>query len=270
METKNENAANNDVDPSKTDKENSNFETPPQTEIGNDQAANVGAIGASLLDAMPEVQDHAIEQEQARQAEISDAYKGLVDKNGTEFDPSIHKTKKDGSPTISKTGKLMLKPNASKPSENSTKTASASTTQNASQVSENSEKTEMSEGDQQRCTALGKVSANMIFACGRMLGGEEWQPIRQKGYDEVAAMEQAFADYYIASGKSEMSAGTALTMAIGSYALPRFTMPKTKEKIKKYSTKAIVWWKTRKTKKEDAARKEAEKIRKDSEKKEAE
>lgn len=255
----------------KTD-DSKNEKLADQNQNSNDNATNLDSddsdttldsIGLELTGSMPEVQQHAIDQELENRSEISDSYAGLVDKNGDSFDPKRHKTKSDGSPTISKTNKLMLKPNA--PAKGSSKPASASTTQNSGQDAE--EPKVLSETEKQQCTALGKVSANMIFACGRMVGGDEWIPQKQNGYDEAAALEQAFADYYIASGKTEMSPAAGLGIALASYALPRFTMPKTKEKTASLTKKVYAWWHNRKGAKEEASRQKAEKVRKDSEKK---
>jgi hypothetical protein len=227
--------------------------------------ANADEISDSLIGSMSDVQQHAIDLEAQKTNETSELYSHLTDKNGTQFTPELHKVKRDGSPTISKLGKLMLKPNSA--NKGNTQTASASTTQNSDHFG--GEIPEMSEAQKQKCVALGKVSAAAIFSAGRMLGGEEWTPQKSGGYDEAAAMQEAFSEYYIATGKSEISPTTGLILAIGAYAAPRFTMPKTQAKTKSITQKAFAWWHNRKGKKEANAANKAEEFRKASEKKES-
>lgn len=255
---------NDDSDQSNLDEEKQELNSNP--EIGKTDTApkSLADIGATLTNSMPDVQQHAIDQELENQAESVSKFAHLTDKNGVSFDPNLHKVKKDGTPTVSKLGKLMLKPNA--PKESSTKNTTKSSAQNVGQIDE---QVELSPSEKQQCVALGKVSANMIFAVGRMVGGQEWQPVKQQGYDEAAAMEQAFADYYIVSGKTEMSPSAALGLAICSYALPRFTMPETKKKSASIGRKLHAWWHSRKGAKEEKARLNAEQVRRNSEKKDA-
>jgi hypothetical protein len=264
MEIKQESNENLEPDRSNIEKTDPNLK--PNIDSDNIQTATatLDSIGAELTNSMPEVQQHAIDQELENKSESTAKFSHLTDKNGDGFDPKRHKTKRDGSPTVSKLGKLMLKPNAKK--HDSTKPEQASTAQYAGQLDDI--KPELSDAEKQQCTALGKVSANMIFAAGRMLGGEEWQPVKQQGYDEASALEQAFADYYIASGKTEMSPAAGLGMALCAYALPRFTMPETKKKTASLSKRVFAWWHNRRGKREQTAAHSAEQLRKDSEKKE--
>ena len=223
--------------------------------------ANLESIGASLIDSMPDVQQHAIEQNDLENDSILEQYAHLVDKNNSAFDPKLHKTKRDGTPTVSKLGKLMLKPASAK--QNNTKDSPLDTTLDSGQLDK-----ELTDIEKQQCAALGKISANSLFAVGRVLGGEEWAPIKSGGYDEAAALESAFNDYYLASGKTEMSPKLALSLAIGSYAIPRFTKPITQAKTKSIFKKIHGWWHQRKGKKNAQASQKAEQVRKDSEKKE--
>lgn len=244
---------------------------PPESENQPESAATdavLGDIATDLTSSMPAVQEHAIDLEETKKAEFSEQFAHLVDKNGTAFDPAIHKTKKDGTPTISKTGKLMLKPNAQ--AKVTTDSASPSSAQISSQPEQKSDETPkvLTEQEKQQCAALGKVSANALFSVGRAFGGDEWVPVKKQGYDEAAAMEQAFADYYEASGKTEMSPGAALTIAIGAYVMPRFTQPQTQQKSKNLAKRLYAWWNQRKGKKQAEAAAQAEEYRKSQEKKE--
>jgi hypothetical protein len=83
--------------------------------------------------------------------------------------------------------------------------------------------------------ASGTMAANLVLQIGIVAGGEEWHPRRdeQSGLDEKMMLENAFADYFEATGKTDIPPGMALTVAIGAYALPRFTMPKTQSRLGK-------------------------------------
>jgi hypothetical protein len=245
--------------------ENENEIDENQTPTKSDESnANLDDIGASLIGAMPDVQQHAIDLSATQKQANLDKYSHLVDKNGRSFDPAIHKTKRDGTPTVSKTNKLMLKP-ASAKNDNT----NAETLKQRKLDANNSDEIVLSDAEKQQCRSLGKLSANTLFTVGRMLGGEEWTPVKNSDYNEAAALEDAFADYYISTGNTEMSPRTALTIAVLSYAVPRFTMPKTKEKSAGLFKKAYAWWHNRKGAKQERARQMAEKVRKDSEKKES-
>lgn len=222
-------------------------------------SANIDSIGNDLIDAMPEVQDHAIEQSAIESESNLAKYSHLVDKNGASFDPNIHKTKRDGSPSISKTNKLMLKPVSQRKS--TTKAGAKEDKQVACQ--------ELTENERLQCVALGKISAGALFGLSRAIGGDEWKPTVDGGYNEAEAIESAFADYYIASGKTEISPKLALTIAIASYAAPRFTKPVTQQRTAGFFKKVHGWWHNRKGKKAEQARQKAEETRKSSEKKEA-
>jgi len=255
----------------KTENEKPELQTtdpkPPHKTVDPTQAtdnASLDVISADLVSSMSDVQNHAIELEETKQIESTSQYSHLVDKNGTPFDPNLHKVKKDGEPTISKTGILMLKPIVKK--KGITEQGPNNTTLNSGQVVETTQ--ELSDQEKQQCVALGKISANALFSLGRMLGGEEWTPSKSGGYDEAAAMEAAFSEYYISSGKTEISPAMGLTIAIGAYAAPRFVMPETQKKGKSFGKKVFAWWNKRKGAKEANAHIKAEQIRKDSEKKE--
>lgn len=249
--------------------ENENVEPISEPPVESESGANVDAIGDTLLNSMPEVQQHAIDQEQSNQAEFNEAYSDLVDKNGNKFDPKIHKTKKGGIPSISKTGKLMLKPNSG--ADLNTKATTNTSQANSVPSSENSKEivAPLSDQEIQQCAAMGKISAGVLFGIGRALGGDEWQPAQGGGYNEAEAIEEAFKNYYVSTGTTEISPKTALGLAIVSYAAPRFSKPITQKKVSSLKVRLFAWWNNRKGAKEQKARDNAERVRKDSEKKES-
>lgn len=204
-----------------------NTETlPPET--GQDGIPGaIEGIADTLADEAPEVQEHAIAaaqaEEQARQEEMG----SMVDDDGVQFDPAIHATDKDGNPSITKTGKFRRK---------------AGRKQNGSVIgnSRKSKLPEMDEAQKQKATARanGIATAELIFALGVGIGGEEWKPIRDEksGIDERQYMADSWAAYYEATGKQDLPPGLIVCTAIASYAAPRFTMPQTQSRFGKLKT----------------------------------
>jgi hypothetical protein len=178
----------------------------------------------SLTDSMPEVQEHVIESHNAREETKHAQWSELRDRDGNGFDPAVHKTNKEGEPTLSPKGLLIKKPGR-KPGSG----ASAGSVVGVKKEPESP--TTPPETVQARAT--GKMAANMLITLGIVAGGEEWHPAKDEatGLDEKLLLETAFADYFEATGRTDIPPGMALTIAIGSYALPRFTLPKTKKRI---------------------------------------
>lgn len=69
------------------------------------------------------------------------------------------------------------------------------------------------------------------------------------GMREDEYLSRAFGDYFEATGRTDFPPGMALAMALGSYWLPRATMPKTKSRFKMLGGKVYAWWHGRKAKK---------------------
>lgn len=87
---------------------------------------------------------------------------------------------------------------------------------------------------------------------GQVVGGEEWAPMHNKaiGLDERAMMHTAFGDYFVASGKTDIPPGAALTFCVLAYAAPRFAMPKTQTRFQKVKSAIVTWWVNRKLRKQ--------------------
>lgn len=184
-------------------------------------------IANTLADSMPEVQEHAIEQEKAKTDAEREKWADLEDVDGNAFDPAIHKTNKDGEPTLSRTGKLIKKPGRKAGGASSSGPSVIGVKQEA--------KPDPDQAARIQARASGKMAANLLMTLGIVAGGEEWQPMKDEktGIDEKLMLESAFADYFEATGKTDIPPGMALTVAIGGYALPRFTMPKTRSRMQK-------------------------------------
>ena len=214
----------------KTAAESETFESEnpkTETETASNTSQSFDNIAESLADSMPEVQEHAIEQEKIKADELKEAYSDLKDSDGNSFDPAIHKTNKEGEPTLSTKGKLIKKPTRKAATGAKSTSTIGGTGVNPQQNKDHQLKVQS--------RASGTMAANLLLTIGVAAGGEEWQPIKndEHGLDEKAMLEGAFADYFEATGKTDIPPNMALTIAIGSYTLPRFTMPKTQSRLSK-------------------------------------
>lgn len=83
-----------------------------------------------------------------------------------------------------------------------------------------------------QCRGAGVVAAGTMFMLCRGIMGEEWQPTA----DEVAMQNEAWGNYFVAKGVSDVPPGMALALGIGAYVAPRLTKPKTQEKLGRAKT----------------------------------
>lgn len=208
-------------------------------------SASVESIADNLSATMPDVQEHAIAQEEATENAKLAQFSHLKDRDGNSFDPSIHKTDKDGAPTVSAGGKLIKKPGRKAGNSAGASPKSFVNIPDSQKAPDPDAKLRM------QARATGTMAANLIIQIGIVAGGEEWQPRQDEkiGLDEKFMLETAFADYFEATGKTDIPPGMALTVAVGAYALPRFTMPKTQTRVQKAGTSIKQWWANRKLKK---------------------
>jgi hypothetical protein len=196
--------------------------------------AGVRSIAQTLLDHAPEPSEHAIEQAETDQSSLTGD--DLVDSQGRRFDPSIHYSNADGSPKLSPTGRLRIR--RKRKSEESI-------------IATPKEQKEIINPYQ----VGGVATANAIIMLGIVIGGEEWKPVKniEIGLDEKNTLEKAFTDYFEAKGWEDIPPGIALTIAISAYILPRFTLPKTQERSKRFTNwikkKYVYWDQKRKIKK---------------------
>lgn len=204
--------------------ESSNSENPTEPTSDN---SSLDQIANTLADSMPEVQQHAIDQEQAKEEAQAEEWAEYRDTDGNPFDPNIHKTNKHGEPTLSTKGKLIKKPGRKAGGNGVTPKSVIGV------------KSEPKQSEEQKAAiqarASGTMAANLLMTLGVVVGGDEWHPVKDPntGMDEKLMLESAFADYFEATGKTDIPPGLALTAAIGGYMLPRFTMPKTRTRMQK-------------------------------------
>lgn len=209
---------------------------PPADDI--DRAAD------SLLEQTPEVQQHAIDQfarESESNGEQSPPGNGAappptngaeVDAAGVAWNADLHAISADGSHPKTKDGLWKRKRGtaggAPRPRARSViggaPTAAAPAGPTAEQIAT----------DQAR--AAGIACAHTLMASCQMMFGPEWEPQQTKEKNEVALMEAAYGNYFVAKQWSDFPPGIALTLVTFGYVLPRFTMPQTRGRLSRFKT----------------------------------
>ena len=223
--------------------DNNDVTVQPKEEIPPENTGDgLDAIANSLVAEMPEPSQHAIDAAEAtktEEAEKTDTYSHLKHKDGTPFNPDIHQTDLNGEP-VTNAGGFLVKRRGRKKGNASTSTvvAAGTTTRQGKQEPDQKEL-----ANQAAAMESGRAAANMVMAVGIALGGEEWQPIKddKTGMDEEAQLTSAFGQYFLATGKTDIPPGWALTITMCSYALPRFIMPKTQTRAKSLYQKFKAW-----------------------------
>lgn len=206
--------------------------------------ADVSAIAATLMQAAPEVQPAAI-QEHANQAKAD----ALKDSKGVLFNEAIHVKGADGKPVKTVSGEWAKrrgrKAGASAGVAKSAPVAGSVLAGGGAALVD----------PQQAARTAGAQAASLLISLGMMLGGEEWLPIviPEKGLDEMAAMQKAFGDYFVATNRKDIPPGVALSFCVLAYAAPRCFRPTTRERLgvaKAWAAdklrRVYVWYKGRK------------------------
>lgn len=146
-----------------------------------------------------------------------DSGRGMLDSDGTAFDPSQHATDDAGRPKKTKTGKWAKKRGRK---SNSTGYSQKSAAKSSADI---------------EAENAGLATAQTIFTLGVSIGGDEWRPVidNATGVNEPQQMAQAWAEYYKAAGVTNVPPWLTVVIACSCYALPRLTMPKTQTRLEK-------------------------------------
>lgn len=190
--------------------------------------SHVAVAGDALIDAQPDVSEHAIAQHDEQVKEAAATVER--DKNGIAFDATIHTGSrlKDGTWRVRRSAKGL-----------------------ASKVAKPAGSVDAANEAQSR--AAGAAAAGALFMLGRAFGGEEWAPTAE----EVKMQSDAWSNYFVAKNVRDFPPGIALVIAVGSYAGPRLAMPKTREKMGRakswFTLRAIKWRVTRELKRRGIA-----------------
>lgn len=194
------------------------IEAEPKDSIGSDFLDDQAS---KAIDDKPPVSEHAIKAvEDDAQSSIEsepETQPGIAPtgpvysptQSDTAFDPELHCVDANGQPIRTKAGGFRRKPGR-KPGHLSGVIPGSSS--KADEVPQ---------------------AAQLTVACleilGRSVFGSEWEMLG----DEKPNLESAFRDYYYATGVIKIPPWLGLTIAIGSYAIPRFQMPGTQARIGK-------------------------------------
>lgn len=214
--------------------------------------ADIQAIADTLTDSMPEVQEHAIAQEAQQQAEEKAQWSDLRDRDGNPFDPAVHKTNKDGEPTLSPKGLLIKKPGR-KPGQSTTKPVGSVVGGHGKPADPTIAAAAEKEG---KARLAGAGMANMFIATSVMVMGEEWAPKQGEvkigdtivPVDEKAQLEQVFGDWCVATDQGDLPPGLALAAGLLIYSAPRFNQPQTKARTQGWWQSVKKWIANRKLK----------------------
>ncbi len=165
-----------------------------------------------------------------------------MDNFGTLWNPEIHATGADGKGVKTQKGEWRKKrksklvdPRAPTP-EPQAQAATPAQDPKAPPV--------LTEAQKNEARAAGVVVAQCIFLSSRALGGEEWEP----SSDERSMMNDAWGNYFIAKGVTNIPPGLMVVVACGAYAAPRFAMPKTRSRLqraKEWAAAKYAKWKVR-------------------------
>jgi len=213
---------------SESDNQSSVEESPTPSNGGPQDLA---AITDNIIDSMPEVQPHAVEGSNDAPGLIGDTEGATIppgggvewgasgaptDREGNTFDPALHAVDGEGKPKLSKAGNLQKK-------------------RGRKSIVGGPTPTEKGQSINAQATArvTGTASAAMLIQVGMVLGGDEWKPRVDTtiGLSESDMLSAAFAEYYLATGKTDVPPGLALSLAVSAYVMPRFAMPKTQTRI---------------------------------------
>jgi len=238
------------------DMENKDDKDDLELEGATSQPEKVDTGLSSIMDemsgSMSAPSEHAIEQaaEESREAE---KLATVTDKRGDTFNPDQHATEADGTPKLTAAGNFSKRRGRKAGQTNST----VSVVGRSGQGKQETGQPDMNA----QAAASGKMAAGLLFTVGTVIGGEEWQPVedRATGLNEQNMMEKAFADYFIATGKTDIPPGWALVVAVGAYAAPRFAAPKTQKRAKNLFGKIKLWLAHRRLVKEGRQNEKGEK-----------
>jgi len=142
----------------------------------------------------------------------------LLDSSGTAFNPEIHQTKRDGSPSYTKSGRFRKVRRAN---------ASASPPETEP------------EDRRYRTAAEGTVAA--IEMLGVMLGGDAFRYIKDKKakIDERAAGIDAWAGYFESHDIDDFPPGIVVAIWALTYAAPRFGDPTVRKRFSALGSRLV-------------------------------
>ncbi len=173
-------------------------------------------------------------------------FRGQLDKTGTPFDPEKHyfSSVKGRPPIHNTTGKWYRKgafdhrkkkggqvETSEPPPTNQGGPTIHDPTKAQAEAEYHREQIRAEEQAKIEAQAVGQVAAQMTFALGYMIGGDEWKPRIEQGFNEQEHITKLYQDYFESQGINDLPPGAALSIGLMGYALPRLTQPRTQGTI---------------------------------------
>lgn len=199
----------------------------PQPTVSVNADVTVDALASQLVDEAPDAQPHAIEQQrQLEQAAEAQNAANVNDFPG--FDPTKHATNPDGTPAKTPTGRY----------KKLSKTGGAAPKVNVPADSAKTGQTPTRANKEAAARAGGAGAANLFITACVVLGGQDFVPRKdaKQGLDEHAFLTQLWGDYFVASGKTDLSPGWALFAGSLAFIIPRLQMQHTQTRFQKVKT----------------------------------
>lgn len=232
-----------------------NLDDKPTAEVGDLPAADLSAIGASLVDEIPEPQQHAIDQATADSVDDGAPIDGAMelDALGIPYNADIHAKGADGKGIKTTKGTWRKRRGVSgSPSQLNTgrSTANSETAAPAPTAQQTTE---------DQCRIAGAMMGTLMTRLSVGIGGNAFLPRIlaipgiKDGINEQDMLNAAWGDYFVSRGITDLPPSAALLGALSMYYLPRLQDQQVREKVggffgwfKEKITRVAVWWKYRK------------------------
>jgi hypothetical protein len=238
----------------------------PMFTLDDTPAAELDKLGDELTNEIPEPQQHAIDQaisDASKNPDIPGAAPGSVelDALGIPWNAAEHATGADGKGVRTAKG-TWRKRRGLKGSPSHLNTGAANANSPADKEAEQAAINAQTAEKQNRMA--GAMAGTMLVRISAAVGGQEFLPrtITVPGgltYNEEQFLQQAFGDYFVAKGISDIPPGLVLCSALMMYYMPRFQSPEVRQRggrvagwFKDKFTRAYIWFKYRGKKKPES------------------
>jgi hypothetical protein len=209
-------------------------------------AAELDKLGDELTNEIPEPQQHAIDQaisDAVKNPDVPGAASGSVelDALGVPWNSAEHATGADGKGVRTAKG-TWRKRRGLKGSPSHLNTGAANTSSPADKEAEQAAVNAQTAEKQNRMA--GAMAGTMLVRMSAAIGGQEFLPrvVTVPGgltYNEEQFLQQAFGDYFVAKGISDIPPGLVLCSALMMYYLPRFQSPEVRQR----GSRIVRWFK---------------------------
>jgi len=201
----------------KDKKQEENIKTEIPSEDFSKSSGDIDNMLDEITTDMPDVQQHAIDNEEQKRAEIKETFSDLKDSDGLSFSPQLHETDESGKPKLTKAGKLR-------------KLRGQGAKKMKSKIADIKAEQEKTKNESQR-KSVSLVATNATQQLGIFLGGDDARFITDP-YDEKASIFEAYDNYFEAQGVSDIPPNLALVLAVGGYGFRVMTTKPARAKTK--------------------------------------